>query len=74
MIKGDQLKKIILASKSPRRQELLNQIGIPYEVVASKVDEKCVGDLPPDQLVDPLRIFPLLYLQLLHRELGRAHV
>jgi len=54
MIKGDQVKKIILASKSPRRQELLNQIGIPYEVVASKVDEKCVGDLPPDQLVEAL--------------------
>lgn len=30
---------IYLASKSPRRQELLNQIGIPFELVDIEVDE-----------------------------------
>ena len=48
------MKKIILASKSPRRQELLTQIGIPYEVVVSKVDEKSIGNMPPDQLVQAI--------------------
>ena len=48
------MRKIILASKSPRRQELLNQIGIPYQVVISKIDEKNVGNMPAEQLVQAL--------------------
>lgn len=31
--------KIILASKSPRRRELLDLIHIPYEIIVSEVDE-----------------------------------
>ena len=31
--------KIILASKSPRRKELLDLIQVPYEIIVSKVDE-----------------------------------
>ena len=34
------MKKIILASSSPRRKALLEQVGIPFEVVESNVDEK----------------------------------
>ncbi len=34
------MKKIILASGSPRRKELLEQIGLPFEVIVSNVDEK----------------------------------
>jgi predicted house-cleaning NTP pyrophosphatase (Maf/HAM1 superfamily) len=34
------LKKIILASKSIDRTELLNRIGIPFEVLASDIDEE----------------------------------
>lgn len=33
------LKPIILVSASPRRKELLQQIGIPFEVYPAKVDE-----------------------------------
>ena len=33
------MKEIILASTSPRRSDLLRQIGIPFEVVAPDVDE-----------------------------------
>jgi septum formation protein len=33
------MKKIILASASPRRKELLEQIGIPFESIESKTDE-----------------------------------
>lgn len=32
--------KIILASASPRRKELLSQINIPFEVIVSNVEEK----------------------------------
>lgn len=31
--------KIILASKSPRRSELLTSVGVPFEVIAADVDE-----------------------------------
>ncbi|SVD03270.1 uncharacterized protein METZ01_LOCUS356124, partial [marine metagenome] len=33
--------KIYLASKSPRRYELLKQIGINFEVVDVDIDESC---------------------------------
>lgn len=33
------MEKIILASGSPRRQELLQQIGVPFEVVKSEAEE-----------------------------------
>ena len=33
--------KIYLASGSPRRRELLTQIGIEYEVLVSEADEEC---------------------------------
>ena len=33
-------KKIILASASPRRRELLTQIGLDFEVVVSETEEK----------------------------------
>ena len=32
-------KRIILASQSPRRKELLDQLGLKYEIVASNIDE-----------------------------------
>jgi septum formation protein len=32
-------KKIILASKSPRRQELIKGLEIPFEIVSYEVDE-----------------------------------
>ncbi|NLB40664.1 MAG: septum formation inhibitor Maf [Clostridiales bacterium] len=33
------MKKLILASASPRRKELLDQVGIKYEVIPSSVEE-----------------------------------
>ena len=33
-------KKIILASASPRRRELLTQIGLDFDVVVSETEEK----------------------------------
>ncbi len=41
--------KIILASASPRRRQLLQQANIDFEVIPSNTDE--VSGLPPQQLV-----------------------
>ena len=46
------MKKIILASASPRRREILETIGIKYEVMVSPYDESLTPkDLTPEQLV-----------------------
>lgn len=42
------MKKIILASASPRRRELLAQIGIPFEVLTSDADES-IGTVEPEK-------------------------
>lgn len=43
------MKKIILASASPRRSELLRQIGVDFEVVPSEVDETNDLNLDPEE-------------------------
>ena len=47
------MKKIILASGSPRRQELLSQIGISFEVRTSDADES-LQDQSPSEAVEEL--------------------
>lgn len=39
-------KKIILASNSPRRRELLQQVGIAFQVIPPQVEEVAEGDHP----------------------------
>lgn len=46
-------KKLILASGSPRRKELLEQIGLSFEVKISPVEESYVSSLP-DEIVKEL--------------------
>ena len=41
-------KRIILASGSPRRKELLLQIGIVPEIIVSHVEEKITSDVPAE--------------------------
>lgn len=50
------LSKIILASASPRRAELLKQIGIDFEVVPSHAVEEFEEGIFPDQLVRDLAL------------------
>lgn len=45
--------RIILASASPRRRELLEQIGLHFEVITSHVEEK-VSSSRPDKVVEEL--------------------
>ncbi|MCL2398413.1 MAG: Maf family protein [Defluviitaleaceae bacterium] len=46
--------KIILASGSPRRRELLDMAGFSFEVIPANVDETADPALSPDQLVTAL--------------------
>ena len=46
-------KKIILASASPRRRELLTQIGLDFEVVVSETEEK-ITSTEPARVVEEL--------------------
>ena len=42
----------ILASGSPRRKQLLNQIGLEFTVIPSDVDEDFTLDLPPEAFTE----------------------
>ena len=46
------LRRLILASTSPRRQELVSQMGIPFLAVSPTADEALSG--PPNQVVAEL--------------------
>jgi septum formation protein len=43
---------LILASGSPRRRELLDQIGVSYHVIAADIDESCITGERPDRYVE----------------------
>jgi len=42
---------IYLASQSPRRAELLRQIGVEYEVYVSDIDESRLASESPEEYV-----------------------
>lgn len=46
------MNKIILASASPRRRELLEQIGLEFEVIPSCVEEKAVSRVPCEMVME----------------------
>lgn len=48
------MKKLILASSSPRRAELMKQIGLNFEIKVSSVDEALLPGLSPPELVERL--------------------
>ena len=47
---------LILASASPRRRMLLEQIGVPFTVTVSQVEEVVDSSLPPEQMVQQLAL------------------
>ncbi|MBF0120802.1 MAG: [FeFe] hydrogenase H-cluster radical SAM maturase HydE [Desulfobacterales bacterium] len=54
---GDAVKnKIILASKSPRRNDLLKQAGLSFKVIPSNIDEDNIDISSPDEYVKVLAI------------------
>lgn len=42
------MKKIILASGSPRRRELLEQIGVKFEIHKAEGEEKITSSIPEE--------------------------
>ncbi len=46
----------VLASKSPRRKELLKNIGIQAEIIPANVDESALSSLPPEKMVTQLAL------------------
>ncbi|MGB9839302.1 Maf family protein [Thermovenabulum sp.] len=49
-------RKLVLASSSPRRIELLKQIGLDFEVIPANIEEEKIIELKPDELVQKLAI------------------
>lgn len=47
-------KRLILASASPRRKELLQDINIPFEVIPSSIDEKLNKNLRLEEAIEQL--------------------
>jgi septum formation protein len=47
---------LILASSSPRRQELIRSLGLPYEVIVSDVDETVQAGRTPSEIVEELSL------------------
>ena len=46
--------KLMLASTSPRRHELIQNLGLPIEIIDNNVDEKIDKLLPPEVVVQTL--------------------
>lgn len=46
--------RLLLASKSPRRRELLSHIGIPVEIVSAEVDEHLSEAMPVEKVAEYL--------------------
>lgn len=57
---------LILASASPRRKELLSQMGVPFEVIVAKTEEVSAGD--PQELVKKNAFLKAAAVQKLHPE------
>jgi septum formation protein len=49
-------RKIILASSSPRRQELIRSLGLPYDIRVSHADETTEPGLAPEAIVETLSL------------------
>ncbi len=50
------LPDLILASASPRRQQLFSLLGVPFSVAVSDVDETFPPDKPPEEIVRDLAL------------------
>ena len=46
------MKQIILASASPRRKELLEQLGLSFEIMPSHKEEIVTTTLPADVVIE----------------------
>lgn len=59
---GEAAVDIILASGSPRRRELLSQMGLTYRVVVSDADEAVDSALSPSDQVSLISRLSLIHI------------
>lgn len=55
-LNAEAMPTLVLASGSPRRQELIRLLGLPVEVVPSNVDEDTPSDWTPSRIVEGLSL------------------
>ncbi len=48
--------RLILASQSPRREALLRQVGLAFEVVPSEAEERLLQGVPPEVAAETLAV------------------
>lgn len=60
------IEKIILASKSPRRKELLEKIGINIQILPSNIDEDLISIKSPEDYVKELAFLKAESIALIH--------
>ncbi len=58
--------KIILASKSPRRKQILEMAEIDFEIIAEETDESYPADLPVEKIPVHIALQKALAIQLKH--------
>jgi septum formation protein len=56
------MRKLVLASTSPYRRELLERLGLPFEAVAPRFDEQIDQGIAPEELVQSLALGKALSL------------
>ena len=61
-------KKLILASASPRRKELLTQAGFDFQILAANADEN-ITEKEAEQMVQMLSEMPLNELKALPKDM-----
>ena len=59
---------LILASKSPRRKELIGRLGVPFEICPADVDESTVRESDPEKTVLALSALKAEAVQKTHPE------
>lgn len=49
---GDDMAEFVLASSSPRRKEILMQLGLDFEIMPSNINEVLKGDTPGEMVIN----------------------
>lgn len=68
------LPKLVLASASPRRQELITLLGLPVQILPSRVDEDTPDYWTPTEIVEGLSIRKALAVKSEMTETSEGHL